>query len=366
MISSGAHADIQPMRPTMRNFLSKRHGPIGIDLGSRSVKLLQFNSDRTQLLASARIDLPAGRKMTAEEHDNLLVDALRQARQGEEFRGRDAVICLGARELYLQNIRIAKAATEETDKLVLQETAGRLPFSAAEAEIRYLEADDVRQGETVKRELIVVASHRPVIERTVQIVERAGMRPVAVDIEPAALVRCYARQFRRDVDRQQRIMLVHVGASNTAAIIARGDDPLFLKYIDVGGRHLDDAVARHLKMNLAEAAQLRKHNGDRRAELQDPEVARSVAEAVRPVLDRLTNELSLCLRYHSVTFRGQPITRLVLGGGEASAALVEFFQPRMDLSCELGEPLRSFEPCPAGGRKSQWDVAAGLALRQSA
>jgi type IV pilus assembly protein PilM len=350
----------------MRSLLGKRHGPIGIDLGSRSIKLLQFNSDRTQLIAAARVDLPAGRKTTAEEHDSLLADALRQAREAEDFRGRDAVICLGARELYLQNIRIPKAATDETDKLVMQEAAGRLPFSAAEAEIRYLEADDVRQGETVKRELIVVASHRPLIERAVQVVERAGLRPAAVDIEPAALVRCYARQFRRDEDRQQRIMLVHIGASNTATIICRGDDPLFLKYIDVGGRHLDEAVARHLKMNLAEAAHLRRHNGDRRADLQDPEVASSVADAVRPVFDRLTNELSLCLRYHSVTFRGQPIARLVLGGGEASTPLMDLIQTRVELRCELGEPLRSFEPCTAAGRKSQWDVAAGLALRQCA
>jgi type IV pilus assembly protein PilM len=346
--------------------IGHRHGPIGVDLGSRAVKLIQFNNDRTQLLAAARVDLPAGRKTSIEEHDAQLVDALRQARESEDFRGREVVIGLGARELYLQNIRIAKGAQEETDKLVLQETAGRLPFAAAEAEVRYLEADDVRQGEVVKRELIVVASHRPVIEHAIAIVERAGLRPVAIDIEPAALVRCYARQFRRDQDRQQRLLLVHVGASNTAAIICRGDEPLFLKYIDVGGKQLDEAVARHLKMNLNEAAHLRRHNGDRRTELQDPEVARSVAEALRPVLDRLTSELALCLRYHSVTFRGQPIARMVLGGGEASAALAELLQARLELRCELGEPLRSYEPCVASGRKSQWDVAAGLALRQCA
>ena len=45
--------------------------------------------------------------------------------------------------------------------------------------------------------------------------------------------------------------------------------------------HLDDAVARHLRMNLPEAASLRRHNGDRRQDQQDPEVAKSVAAAVR-------------------------------------------------------------------------------------
>jgi type IV pilus assembly protein PilM len=43
-------------------------------------------------------------------------------------------------------------------------------------------------------------------------------------------------------------------------VIAQGDDILFLKYIDVGGRQFDEAVARRLEMTPAEATALRKHN----------------------------------------------------------------------------------------------------------
>jgi type IV pilus assembly protein PilM len=349
-----------------RPFQHRRCGPIGLDLGSRSVKLLQFNADCTQVLAASRWDLPVGKKSTQDEYDALLVDAIGRAREGREFRGREVVLCLGARELFVQNIRVPKLTGEALDKSIRQEAASRLPFPAAEAEVRYIETDDVRQGETAKREVIVLATHRPVLERTLAIVERAGLAPVAVDVEPAALLRCYSRQFRRDQDRDLRAMFVHFGASNTAVIIARGAEAMFIKYIDLGGRHLDDAVARHLKMSQTDAAALRRHNGDRRADQQDPEVARSVAESIRPVLEKLCGELSLCMRYHSVTFRGQPLNRLVLGGGEASQPLVEALQARLDLKCELGEPLRSFEPSLVTGRKSQWDVAAGLALRQVA
>src|SRR4029078_3843755 len=90
------------------------------------------------------------------------------------------------------------------------------------------------------------------------------------------------------------------------------------KYIDVGGQQFDLAVGRHLKMDLHEATALRKHNGDRRADLQDPDVARSLAAAIRPRTERLSSELAMCVPYHSVTFRGQPIVRLVVSGGEAT------------------------------------------------
>jgi type IV pilus assembly protein PilM len=343
----------------------KRFGPIGVDIGTRSIKLVQFSADQARLIEAVRweIDPAVGGEPTPAERAALLSDALVRAREGRKFRGREVVLCLGGREMFVQNIRVTKAPPAELERIVQQEAVGRIPFPAPEAEIRFLQAADVRQGDTVKREVILLACHRPVLEQLLQVVENAGLRPIAVDVEPAALLRCYVKQYRRDEDRQQRALFVHIGATNTVAVIAGGCDALFVKYIDAGGRQMDEAVARHLKMGLDDAAALRRHNGDRRADQQDPDVARSVMEATRPVIDRLASELSLCARYHSVTFRGTPLARVVLGGGEAAASLVEALSPRLDLKCELGDPLRAFETFVAGERKGQWAVAAGLALR---
>jgi type IV pilus assembly protein PilM len=203
------------------------------------------------------------------------------------------------RELFVQNVRLPKATASEMMKLVNQEAASRLPFPHAEAEVRFLEAADVRQGDAVKRELILMACHRPVLQQLLAAIEAGGLKPIAVDVEPLALLRCYGWQFRRDEDRQQRAMFVHVGAASTAVVIARGGEALFIKYIEVGGHHFDQAVAKHLKMELSAASSLRRHNGDRRADQQDPEIARSVNEGMRPVLEKLASELSMCVRYHS-------------------------------------------------------------------
>lgn len=344
--------------------LNRRKSPIGVDVGGRSVKLLQLSPDRSSLLEAVRWDLPQDGPSEERPWGVRLGEALKQAREGRRFRGRDAVVCLGAGQLFVQNLRVEKAVGAELDQAVRQEAAGRIPFPIDEADLRYVEAADVRQGDLLRREVIALACHRPVLAELLGAVEAAGLRPVAVDVEPLALLRCYASQFRRDEDQDQRAIFVHVGASNTAVIIAQGGDPLFVKYIDLGGRHLDEALARHLQMPLDEAWALRRHNGDRRADQQDPEVARSIADALRPVIERLGNEISLCVRYHSVTFRGQPLARLVLGGGEAAPTLVDQLAGRLNLKCELGDPLRAFEPTRATGRTSQWDVAAGLALRE--
>ena len=348
----------------MIGFAKHRYSPIGVDLGRRSVKLLQLSGDFSRVTEAARWDLPADAEgADADNRHKALTDGVRQLCKSRNFRGREAVLCLGGDQLFAQNIRVARATDAEVSRLVTQEAAARIPFSIAEAEVRYLETTEVRQGDAGKREVVLLACHRPLLQRQLTLVEEAGLQPVAVDVEPVALLRCYAHQSRRDEDRLQRAMFVHVGQSNSVVVIAQGKSPLFVKYVDIGGCHFDQAVAAHLDMTLDAAAMLRRHNGDRRSEQQDPEIAHSVGQAIRPIVERLGNELSLCVRYHSVTFRGQPLARMVLGGGEASAYLGECFSQALDLPCHLGEPLRSYKSDLSLGRQSQWDVAAGLALR---
>lgn len=348
----------------MVGFFGKpRCGPIGIDIGSRSVKLLQLTADHSRVWEAARWDLAAGRDADPAQRDAEIVRAIQQAHQGRNFRGREAVLCLAAGDLFVQSIRVAQASGDELSRAVCAEAAGRLPFAGDETELRFLEAADVRQGDTVRREVILLACHRPILDRMIALAEAAGLRPAAIDTEPGAMVRCYAKQYRRDLDQQQCSLLVSIGATRTGVVIARGTDPLFVKYVDLGGRQFDEAVARHLGMPLADAAALRRHNGDRRSERRDPEITRGIAESLRPVLERLAGELSMCVRYYSVTFRGQPVSRIVLGGGEATAALAEWLGNRLEMTCDLGDPLRSFEKPNFPGRMGQWDIAAGLALR---
>lgn len=345
----------------------RRVGPIGIDLGSRSIKLVQMNGDRSKILESVRWDLPIEPAADADEQLKRWTKALVEAREGRKFRGKDVVVCLGARELAIQNVRVTKPASGDLEPLILKEIGDRFAYPIAESDIRFLEAADVRQGDTIRREVIVLGCHRPALNKFMQVLDDSGLKPVAVEAEPQSILRCYGAQYRRDEDKDQRSILVHVGNTNTAVVIAQGDEILFIKYIELGGKHFDEAVARTLKMELPAAWALRRNNGDRRTELQDAEIARTVNESIRPVVDRLANEVSLCIRYHSVTFRGQPLVRLVLGGGEATQNLVERLAARLDLKCELGDPFRTFPTAAAligNGRRSQWDVAVGMAMRR--
>ena len=108
-------------------------------------------------------------------------------------------------------------------------------------------------------------------------------------------------------------------------MVAQPDELLFVKYIDVGGQQFDLAVGRHLKMDLQRqfALQAQRRSPRRTARPRGrPQRGRSDTAGARA----LTSELAMCVRYHSVTFRGQPIVRMVISGGEATQSLVESWE----------------------------------------
>src|SRR5690606_23834735 len=107
--------------------------PIGIDIGSRSLKLVQFTADQKRLIDAVRWELPLLAENTdLETWTSGLADALRIAREGRKLRGRDVVVCLGSQDLFVQNIRVPKATGAELERLVRQEAASRLPFPATD------------------------------------------------------------------------------------------------------------------------------------------------------------------------------------------------------------------------------------------
>lgn len=297
------------------------------------------------------------------ENQEVVIEAFRKLAEDRRFRGRKVVLCLQGDDLFVQNARIPKRTYEGYDSSIYQEAEARLPASLDEMDLRFIEAGDIRQGNVVKSEVVLLAARKARIIWLIEAAEAAGLQPVAIDAEPTALLRSYGRLYRRTEDQGKSVMITRIGYRKTIVAITGEEGPLFVKHIDVGEVDFDRAVAEYLGISLGEAAQLRGHRGDRRSNRRDPDVARCLAEAVRPILDSLAHDLNMCVRYHSITFRRHPLAELVLTGPGVDEAILDWVSVHMNIPCVQGNPLRGL----AGDRQtvgeSRWDLAVGLAMR---
>jgi type IV pilus assembly protein PilM len=353
----------------MAIFSGGRLSPIGVDIGARTLKLIQvqFGSDRDQVVAAAR-HVFAPETDDAPDRTDVVRTALRDLLRSGAFRGKTVVVGLNARQLFVQNVRLPRLPDEEMTKVVRWEAEERLPDDFGDAEVRHLVAGQIRgggEGAEAKQEVILLATRRQLVQQTIRLFESVRLRPIALDIPASAMVRAAQMTARRKSDEQTGVLLVDVGAGMTTAVMSRGREILLIKQLPIGGYSMDRAVARKLNLSLDNASAARQQWGAQ-SETMDPDMARTVGEAVRPEIDTLAGELLMCIRYHGITFRGSRIGRTVVWGGEANMRLASQLAERIEMPCDMGDPFQGMEIAPAtlptidAAPRGQWAAALGL------
>lgn len=338
------------------------HSVAGLHFEDGTFRIVQLDGRRRKVLRMIerrwpRRVLPGQKEGSSEKLGGLLRQAWRQG----GFFGRQVTVALGNSDLFVQNLRLPQD-TADIDAAVCNEAGSRLPFPLEEAELRYLPAGTIRQGDSLRQEVIVFACRRQVIAEKLALLEEAGLCCRALEAAPAALFRCYQAQLRRESDRRETIALVSIQQTGTIFLVSDRGQPHFIKHIDFSSGQLDEAVARYLGLSVEDAAGLRHHRGDRREEGRDPEVDRAIAEALEAPLDSLCHELIMCLRYCSVSFRISPPREVILSGVESNPELAQALAQRLNIRVRAGDPFLPLENAPATSHKGAWDIAVGLAL----
>ncbi|MCB9849057.1 MAG: pilus assembly protein PilM [Phycisphaeraceae bacterium] len=354
--------------------------PIGVDFGAGGVRLLQLGRNRGgyRLIAAATAELDSSAAQLNEDaRFRTLLDTVRRRVESAGFSGRRCVISVEDTLLRVKSIRQPIMPASDAEKAIRLEAGDRLGFGEdTPSEIGWIRAGEVRQGDDVREELILVGAEQRRLEQIVDGVAAIGLQPIAVEPGFLATARCFARDLRRASDTEIIRFVIDVGYLTTTVTILRGLDVVFYKRFEIGGRSMDAAAAERLRLDKATIADLRRQRIEQNelgVKPKDERVHRAIYTAIRPSLEELAHEVSLCLRYHSVSFCGQrPDKVVVVGGDAAEPGLVEALYETLRVPVEIGRPLEGVELSRATGviephrALSAWTVATGLCLRSDA
>jgi type IV pilus assembly protein PilM len=361
--------------------------PIGLDIGCDSIKMLQLetvggslpiNRPAAQTLAvvaAAREQIPQAALEKPELRLPLACDLIHQMFRHGRFAGRRVVVALPREILHVKNLRMPLIPQHELTAAVQFEARNIFPFDTDQAHVQVLPAGEVRQGIDVRQEVIVLAARHEDVNNYLEQLHRCGVTVDSIDVEACALYRAQERFIRRREDEQDVHVLVDVGYRRSNVVIGRGREISFIKPIDIGSMQLHEAVSRKLGISGDEARALRRRlieaaPGAASTDLikKDP-VRQAVFDATRSTMEELGREIGLCLRYYSVTFRGQRPGKLRLFGGEAAdPLLLGVLNASLGIPVEAGRPLYSVDTsrltaADRMGFMSEWAMAFGLGLK---
>src|SRR5262249_55260424 len=146
---------------------------------------------------------------------------------------------------------------EALKKAIPWEARGKLPIDPANALLRHHVAGEIYQEQEARSEVILMAAARELVNQFLAMAARARLDVVGMNVEPKAIVDCFAHIYRRKSDEDVTNCFVDIGCSGTRVFIARGSHILFARSIPIGGDHFTRAVAHSFAINLEEAKLLR-------------------------------------------------------------------------------------------------------------
>jgi type IV pilus assembly protein PilM len=364
---------------------------------------LAMNGEHISILAADKVRVEAGMNGDEEARRSFVVSAIKQILAEGKFRGRNVVSCLPNDKLKITSLRLAETETDEIEVALRKEAGQRFGLDPEKDIINYLVAGDVQYGDEIKNELILFAASDETIRSHIAMLEEVRLRPVAIDTVPCALFRSFERSRRREEDKEQTVVFVDVGSRFTTVVFGRGGEISFTKQIPIGGEKFNSEIASKLGVSIDEAEILREKLqmesaikagiglgvpkssspgqdsavsfplGGQDGNALDASTQQVMVDAIRAAAEELAKEISLCLRYYTVTFRGKLVERAVFSGGEAyERILLNVLRRHLAAKIEVAQPLKGLDVLDItnvnfdNNRRDlfcEWAVAVGLSLK---
>jgi len=361
---------------------------------------LLMNGEQLSVIAAQKARIDPGINGDGQERSWFVVSAIKQILAEGNFHGRNVVSCLPNDGLKITSLRLAEEQDGGIEQALRKEVAQRFGLDPDIDAMEYVVAGNVHQGDDIKNELIVFAADNETVKRHIEMLEEAGLKPVSIDTIPCALFRSFERLLRRQEDRERTVVFVDVGNQFTTVVFGRQGEISFVKQIPIGGEKFNKEIAAKLGIAISEAEMLREAiQMEKSFSMQGPGLVeqspakdeprlserwdeqkldsstrQAIVDAVSAVAEELTREISLCLRYYTVTFRGKRVSRAVFtGGGAYEYILLDVLKRQLAVEIEVAQPLKGFDmsserknlnfDSDRRGLLCEWSVAVGLSLK---
>lgn len=390
----------------------------GLDIGDRSMKLIQVTRHRGKnpyrLTGWGSVELPEGIMDHGQitDMDKMVASLERLLKESQgRVRGRAVAACLPEVKSFIKVINVPRGSEEAAikkavrteleqnvplpieeiyyDWQIISETPAPVmaePEKKADAKTgadQVAEAEDKSGTEkpadkpktdlpdknksaavptpAAASRLLIGAAPKKIIDDYATMMERAGLAPIALEIEATAITRAIIPE-RLLTD--EAVGILDIGATRSALIIYDGGTIQMSISIPISGLAITELVAESLKVSLDDAELLKRECGLDVNRCED-----KMWRILYPLIDDITEKIRNAIRFYKIGFpAGKKIETIYLCGGGAQFREIDTVLSRkLAIKVDRGDGLTNLDShLPKNFPKSltlNYTTAIGLAIR---
>ena len=322
------------------------YSPIGIDIGTRSINVVQLAKSASGLyIHEADIMMLPDEKITEERE---ITDALSNLIKRNKFMGKEVISRMHPSLVSIIPIKVSQREGETIEQAILREAKEYLPYPIEESVIDYLPISSVMGSTDDQKKVLLIFARRSDVIGHIDVLKKVGFKVTAIDIGPNAINRAVKR-FRRPSEK--RILAINIGDSNSFSTILWDDMILIDRKMGWGENNITEKIVSNLDMDINEARKVMYRYGidwtstprvsieDTMGVMPDEDIPAHIYEIVAPGLEDLNKEIEKMLIYCTSEMKGAMIDQIYLMG---SGGLLRHLNSYLQKTSGIG--VRPFEP----------------------
>ena len=334
--------------------------PIGLDIGSTSLRVAQFKAtaDKPILIEFATAKMPQGLISEGEISDvDGVAKELAALWRANKIAEKRVVVGVANQKVIVRVVEMPVMTDAELRSAIQYQVSDYIPIPADEAIIDFqILSEYSKDSHERVMDVLLVAARKDMIETTIAAVEGAGLKPVVVDVSSLAFARVVMGDTAQpllpeDDGPTGATALINLSATLSDIVVVEDNMPRFTRISSMGGNTFSEALVEQLGMSLEEADDLKARiglppvEGDENPGLIDTDI-QEYAEAVQNVLEqemvKFIAEIRRSLDYYLVQAnRAKSIDKIIVtGGGAKLKNFLAYLQQNLQIEVELGRPLQ--------------------------
>ena len=381
---------------------------IGLDIGTQSVKAVQLSKFGDSPKVDKALLLNLGADGSEEAQMEATIGAMRTIATTFDAKKALLAAALPGEDTFIRYLRFPQMPPDELRNSIELEADQNLPYDLSELMMDSIVLEEVTERNETIIKVLLVAAKSDVIRQTLNYFQSVGLSPNMLGVTTLAIADSF--EANNGFQADESVALINIGASSTNIHFCRDGISNFTRDISRAGRDLTAAIQKLLKVDYAEAEEMKIGYGGSKLEdgssdpLEMPETspldseppievdleeneyedattepmarekaddASRIVNATRPALSRLIGEIRRSIDYYEKQLYEKSVDKLVLSGGSALfPGLDQSLADATGVPVEIVDPVQAFmvdesspEVAPLMENRAQFNVAVGLAAR---
>lgn len=364
-------------------FSSKSPSYLGVDIGSASVKVVELESKAGSIylknygFVEKMPDVEAGSDKNIDRSAHIIREICRQG----GFTAKKVVAALHNFDVFTSVINLPKMQSGGKMEDIIRTEARKfvpIPLEDVVLDWKILNKPSIKTKgknkidnqanrekfllqEQDAADVLLTAAPRRLVNRYVDIFQKARLNLLSLETESFALIRSLLNR-----EAPFSLMIVDIGAVATDIIIIEYETPVVIRTVDVGGMAITSAISSSLGIDLERAEQFKRDIGifGDQAAAQNNTIAQIIESAFAPVVNEISYSIDL---YRA---GDKSIEEIILSGGSAyMLGLADFLKQTFTLPVHIGDPWHKIiypKPLEPNLKElsAMFSVAIGLALKE--